>query len=310
MAAYELKGREQEEAGALLVGRVSWDAFHQVWPTMKEFARYNEIPKYVVSTTLTEEDVAASTWQPATLLRSMADVAALKETDGGDIQVHGSATLAQSLAAAGLVDRYHLLVFPLVLGHGKRLFAGRRRRQAEPASWSSTTPTATASRSSATRWSGDRGAVRRARAGRRGGRRPAAVRLQHRVRDADPGRGRRSPPGSGDLLGRDDVVGAAERRRDRPTGFAFLTLRPTPYYDGPLAQLEELYVLPDLRDGGIGTALLTAAVEAVRGTGCEEMHINVDEVDTDTRRFYERHGFVNIEPGADYRMLLLHPRVL
>ena len=123
MAAYELKGREQEEAGALLVGRVSWDAFHPVWPTMAEFAHYNEIPKYVVSTTLTEADVAASDWTPATLLRSLDEVAALKETEGGEIQVHGSATLAQGLAAAGLVDRYHLLVFPLVLGHGKRLFS-------------------------------------------------------------------------------------------------------------------------------------------------------------------------------------------
>jgi dihydrofolate reductase len=122
LAAYELKGREQEEAGALLVGRVSWDAFHQVWPTMKEFDRYNEIPKYVVSSTLTEDEVAASPWQPATLLRSLDDVAALKDTEGGEIQVHGSARLAQGLAAAGLVDRYHLLVFPLVLGHGKRLF--------------------------------------------------------------------------------------------------------------------------------------------------------------------------------------------
>lgn len=121
-AAYELKGREQEEAGGLLLGRVSWDAFHPVWPTMAEFERYNVLPKYVVSTTLTEEDLAASAWQPATLLRSMADVAALKETADGDLQVHGSAALAQSLAAAGLVDRYHLLVFPLVLGHGKRLF--------------------------------------------------------------------------------------------------------------------------------------------------------------------------------------------
>ena len=122
MAAYELKGREQEEAGALLVGRTSWDAFHEVWPTMKEFARYNEIPKYVVSTTLAEETVAASPWTPTTLLRSLDDVAALKETDGGEIQVHGSPELAQGLAAAGLVDRYHLLVFPLLLGAGKRLF--------------------------------------------------------------------------------------------------------------------------------------------------------------------------------------------
>lgn len=85
------------------------------------------------------------------------------------------------------------------------------------------------------------------------------------------------------------------------TGFAFITLRSTPYYDGPLAQLEELYVVPSLRDRGIGTLLLRAALEAVRGRGAGEMHINVDEVDTDTRRFYERHGFTNIE--ADGRML-------
>ncbi|UFU06163.1 GNAT family N-acetyltransferase [Ruania halotolerans] len=108
-----------------------------------------------------------------------------------------------------------------------------------------------------------------------------------------------------DLLVRDDVLvllaGADEADA---TGFAFLTLRPTPYYAGPLAQLEELYVRPALRDAGIGTALLTAAVQQVRERGAQEMHIGVDEVDTDTRRFYERHGFTNIEPGQDYRMLL------
>ena len=107
----------------------------------------------------------------------------------------------------------------------------------------------------------------------------------------------------GELLGRDDVVVLLAGGESQPTGFAFLTLRPTPYFDGPLAQLEELYVEPSLRDGGIGTALLTSAVELVRGRGGAEMHINVDEVDTDTRRFYERHGFVNIDPGTDYRML-------
>jgi GNAT superfamily N-acetyltransferase len=111
------------------------------------------------------------------------------------------------------------------------------------------------------------------------------------------------------LLGRDDVVvllaGDAGDAGDAgsPTGFAFLTLRPTPYYHGSLAQLEELYVVPGLRDRGIGTALLHAAVEAVAMRGAGELHINVDEVDVDTRRFYERHGFVNIEPGNDYRML-------
>jgi dihydrofolate reductase len=123
-AAYEIKGREQEEAGAVLVGRHSWEEFEPVWPSMtEEFERYNKIPKYVVSTSLAEDTVAASQWQPMTLLRSLDEVAELKQGDGGPIYVHGSATLAQGLAAAGLVDRYHLLVFPLLLGSGKRLFA-------------------------------------------------------------------------------------------------------------------------------------------------------------------------------------------
>jgi dihydrofolate reductase len=118
-AAYEIKGREQQETGALLLGRTSYEAFAPVWPTMEEFAEYNAMPRYVVSTTLAEQD---SRW-PATILRSIDDVAALKDTEGGPIAVHGSATLGHSLADAGLVDRYHLLVFPLLLGAGKRLFS-------------------------------------------------------------------------------------------------------------------------------------------------------------------------------------------
>jgi GNAT superfamily N-acetyltransferase len=105
------------------------------------------------------------------------------------------------------------------------------------------------------------------------------------------------------LLGRDDVIVLLSGGADEPSGFAFLTLRPTVYYDGPLAQLEELYVRPELRDQGIGSALLDAAVTVVRENEGGEIHINVDEIDTDTRRFYERHGFINIEPGVDYRML-------
>ena len=118
-AAYELKEREQKETTALLLGRVSYEAFAPVWPTMAEFKEYNEMPRYVVSTTLAEADPG---W-PATVLRSLDDVAALKETEGGPIAVHGSATLARNLSDAGLVDRYHLLVFPLLLGAGKRLFS-------------------------------------------------------------------------------------------------------------------------------------------------------------------------------------------
>lgn len=88
-----------------------------------------------------------------------------------------------------------------------------------------------------------------------------------------------------------------------PSGYAVMTLRPTVYCDGPLAVLDELYVRPDLRGGGIGTALLEYAISLLRARGGGEMHINVDEIDDGARRFYERHGFVNIEPGTDYRML-------
>ncbi|CAN5830221.1 dihydrofolate reductase family protein [soil metagenome] len=118
-AAYEIKGREQEETTALLLGRKTYEEFAPVWPTMEEFAEYNAMPRYVVSTTLTGDDPG---W-PATVLRSLDEVAALKETEGGPIAVHGSAALGASLAEAGLVDRYHLLVFPVLLGAGKRLFS-------------------------------------------------------------------------------------------------------------------------------------------------------------------------------------------
>jgi dihydrofolate reductase len=118
-AAYEIKGREQGETTALLLGRTSYEAFAPIWPTMDDFAGYNAMPRYVVSTTLESDD---ERW-PAIILRSVDDVAALKETEGGPIAVHGSATLGRSLADAGLVDRYHLLVFPLLLGAGKRLFS-------------------------------------------------------------------------------------------------------------------------------------------------------------------------------------------
>jgi dihydrofolate reductase len=118
-AAYGIKDREQKEAAALLLGRRSYEAFAPVWPSMAEFAEYNAMPRYVVSTTLADEDPR---W-PATVLRSLDDVAELKRTEGGPIIVHGSAALGAALADAGLVDRYHLLVFPLLLGAGKRLFS-------------------------------------------------------------------------------------------------------------------------------------------------------------------------------------------
>ncbi|MEU5686314.1 dihydrofolate reductase family protein [Streptomyces venezuelae] len=120
--AYEIKGREQQEAAALMLGRVSYESFSPVWPDMADFADYKLMPKYVVSTTLGEGDLVDN-WGETTILRSLDDVAALKKTEGGPIIVHGSASLNRSLSDAGLIDRYHLLVFPLLLGAGKRLFS-------------------------------------------------------------------------------------------------------------------------------------------------------------------------------------------
>ncbi|MFB9593537.1 dihydrofolate reductase family protein [Streptomyces racemochromogenes] len=124
--AFEIKEREQKEASAILLGRTSYEAFSPVWPDMEDFADYKPMPKYVVSTTLTEDRLVTN-WGETTILRTLDEVAALKETEGGPIIIHGSATLHRGLSDAGLVDRYHLLVFPLLLGAGKRLFSGADR---------------------------------------------------------------------------------------------------------------------------------------------------------------------------------------
>ncbi|WP_035844605.1 dihydrofolate reductase family protein [Kitasatospora azatica] len=120
--AFEIKGREQQESTALLLGRVSYEAFSAVWPDMAEFAQYRAMPKYVVSTTLTDDQLV-SNWGETKILRSLDEVSALKETEGGPIIVHGSASLNHALSDAGLIDRYHLLVYPLLLGAGRRLFS-------------------------------------------------------------------------------------------------------------------------------------------------------------------------------------------
>ncbi len=82
-----------------------------------------------------------------------------------------------------------------------------------------------------------------------------------------------------------------------------MTLRPNVWYDGKVALLDELYVAPDRRGQGIGSLLLAATEAVVVGRGAEVMEINVDGGDTDARRFYERHGYSNTEPGEDESML-------
>lgn len=111
-----------------MFGRHSYEAFASVWPRSEDHAAYRDLPKYVVSTTL-GDDALVDGWGEQSILRSVADVAALKQTDGGAIFVHGSAELARGLADAGLVDRYHLLVFPVLLGEGKSVFSRREQRE-------------------------------------------------------------------------------------------------------------------------------------------------------------------------------------
>jgi dihydrofolate reductase len=120
--AFSLKGEELRETTALMFGRRSYESFAATWPDSDDHLAYKELPKYVVSSSL-PKDAVVDGWGPTTILRSDDDVAALKRGDGGAIFIHGSAELARRLSDAGLIDRYHLLVFPVLLGAGKSLFS-------------------------------------------------------------------------------------------------------------------------------------------------------------------------------------------
>ena len=115
------KGDESNAGDALLLGRVTYEGFAAAWPeSTDEGAPYfNNVRKYVVSTTLDTVE-----WNNSVLIKDniAEEITRLKQQDGGDIVVHGSATLVQTLMQHDLVDRYRLLVYPLVVGTGKRLF--------------------------------------------------------------------------------------------------------------------------------------------------------------------------------------------
>jgi dihydrofolate reductase len=113
------------DAEALLLGRVTYEGFAKAWPTMDDpvgfAAKMNAMPKYVVSNSLSDADAG---WQNSTVVRGDAatEVRALKDAVAGDLLVAGSASLVQTLVEHGLVDEFRLMVFPIVLGSGKRLF--------------------------------------------------------------------------------------------------------------------------------------------------------------------------------------------
>jgi dihydrofolate reductase len=122
----KFKFDELNAADAQLLGRVTYDGFAKAWPTMEgtgEFGeKMNAMPKFVVSTKLENPE-----WNNTSVLNGgddlAKDVEALKQEFAGDILVAGSATLVRSLLAHDLVDELHLMVFPIALGSGKRLFA-------------------------------------------------------------------------------------------------------------------------------------------------------------------------------------------
>ncbi len=124
--SYSLKEEELADTSALMFGKRSYEAFAPIWSTSADHAAYQELPKYVVSSSLAENDLAVD-WGQTTILRSTEDVAALKQEDGGAIFIHGSAELARRLAEANLIDRYNLLVFPYLLGRGKSVFSSEDR---------------------------------------------------------------------------------------------------------------------------------------------------------------------------------------
>jgi dihydrofolate reductase len=115
---------EIREHEALLLGRKTYEGFAAAWPEVTDEAGFaekmNGMPKHVVSTTLTDP-----TWNNTSVIGGddvVGEITRLKESDGGDILVAGSRTLVATLRAHDLVDEYRLMVFPIVLGSGKRLF--------------------------------------------------------------------------------------------------------------------------------------------------------------------------------------------
>ena len=117
----QFKLDETMSSEALLLGRVTYEGFAAAWPTREgEFAdKFNSMPKYVVSSTLEDPE-----WNNSTVLKGdvAEEVAKLRREHDGDIVVHGSPQLVQALVEHDLVDELRLMVFPVVLGTGKRLF--------------------------------------------------------------------------------------------------------------------------------------------------------------------------------------------
>ena len=112
-------GKQMKKTGALLLGRLTYDIFAGYWPGHTEdgWPQVNKITKYVVSKTLKNP-----TWENTVVIKNIKDLIDLKNSNGPDLQVYGSANLLQTLMKHDLVDEFWLKIFPITLGTGKRLF--------------------------------------------------------------------------------------------------------------------------------------------------------------------------------------------
>jgi len=109
---------KQMKSADLLLGRKTFEIFAGYWPKHAEdWPGINDVTKYVMSTTMEESD-----WENSVFIKSVAEIEKLKESEGSDIQVHGSGQLIQALLENDLVDELWLKIFPLTLGQGKKLF--------------------------------------------------------------------------------------------------------------------------------------------------------------------------------------------
>jgi dihydrofolate reductase len=116
-AAGEFMAKQLKSAD-LLLGRKTFDIFASYWPEHADmWPGINDVTKYVMSTTMEKSD-----WQNSVFLKSIDDIKELKDSEGSDIQVHGSGNLDQTLLKHDLVDELWLKIFPITLGKGKRLF--------------------------------------------------------------------------------------------------------------------------------------------------------------------------------------------
>jgi dihydrofolate reductase len=120
---HEVKLEELQEADVQLLGRTTYEGFAAAWPERDDEAGFaekmNSMPKYAVSKTMSEDD---ATWSPTTILRSLDDVERLRDEIDGNILVAGSNTLVHGLLERGLVDELRLMIFPVILGSGKRIY--------------------------------------------------------------------------------------------------------------------------------------------------------------------------------------------